>query len=362
VTRPLRILALHADDANWATLSYARSLPRAAARHPGFDLTPANIAALSRLDLAALLFRLRFARHDAVVLFHSTFSNVNYVSPRLAAAIGAAGRPVVQFLGNEYKLMPEKMDLARRLRTALLITQISRAPVSDLYRAALGCETMFLPNATFEPDASPPPDGERDIDIGYRAFGGVYYLGHDDREKIATLLDGPARARGLRTDISLDPARRFDDVGWSAFLRRCRAQLGAESGSDAFELTDATRLAVNRYCESHPHAAFDDVRKAFFADGAPRVSGRTISSRHLEAAAARCVQILFDGEYAGIWRKGEHYLAVERDGSNVADVLDALAEPALRARVSAAAFDAASRFSAPRMMADLETAIRGVCA
>lgn len=363
--KPLRILGLLADADAWRTLSYTRSLPRAAARHPGFALSTVNVLALSPVARLALRARLRFGRHDAVFIFHSVFSNVNCIRPEFEDDIRAAGRPCVFFVGNEYKLMHEKIEFARRLDVALLVTQISRRPVHALYRDALGCEVMFIPNATFDPDLVPagPSTVERPIDVGYRAFDGVYYLGHDDRALVARLVDGPARARGLATDISLDPADRFDEAGWFSFLSRCRCQLGVESGSDAFELDDSTRLAVNAYCEAHPAASFEEVRREFFADMSGRVSGRTISSRHLEAAAARCVQILLPGEYGGVFRPGEHFIELARDGSRTAEALDRLSDDGECARLSEAAFSAAAdAFGERQTLSRLDAAVRGLAA
>jgi hypothetical protein len=363
--RPLRVLGLLADADAWRTLSYTRSLPRAVGRHPAFRLTLANVINLSLPERIALRARLRFGKHDAVFIFHSAFSNMNCIRPEFEEDMRTARRPCVFFVGNEYKLMHEKIDFARRLGVALLVTQISRRPVRDLYRDALGCDVLFLPNAIFDPELVPagPPTVKRRISIGYRAFDGVFYLGHDDRVQIARLIEGPAQARGFSTDISLDPADRFDEKGWFAFLADCRCQLGVESGSDAFELDDRTRVAVNDYCEAHPSATFEDVRREFFADMTGRVSGRTISSRHLEAAAARCVQMLLPGEYGGVFKPDEHYIEIARDGSNVAAALDRLSDDDACTRMAEAAYEAAAdNFGEARLMGRLETAVRAIAA
>ena len=344
MVRPLRVLGLYADDTSWSTLSYARSLPRAVARYPGFALDTANIARLTRWNRVALGARLRWGRYDAVFLFHSVFSNANYVSPGLEDEIRRAGPPIVQFAGNEYKLMPEKMAFARRLGIALFVSQIAREPVLDLYRRHLGCKVMFVPNATFDPDlfAGAKSADMREIDIGYRAFEGVFYLGHDDRTRIAAIVSSAAERCGLRLDVSLDPAKRFTEADWRSFLGDCRGQLGTEAGTDFFNLDDGLRHAVNAYCEAHPTAQFTDVAAKFFNSDRPKFSGRTISSRHIEAAAARSVQLLFPGEYAGVFEAGTHYIPLARDGSDVDDALDRFADRGYRARIA----DADMRFLA----------------
>lgn len=363
--RKLRVLGLHADDASWSTLSYARSLPRAVGRHDAFVMTTINIARLSTLDRLALLACLRLRRYDAIFLFHSVFSNANHVSPRLESQIRAARTPIVFFIGNEYKLMSEKMDFAERLGVALLVTQIAQPQVEALYRRRLGCEVQFIPNATFDPGlfADARPMAERTIDIGYRAFEGPWYLGHNDRNRVAEIVAEAAAKLDLKLDISLDPNRRLADAAWQRFLGDCKGQLGTEAGTDAFELDDVTRLSVNAYCDANPQTKFEDVMVRFFPPDKPRVSGRTISSRHIEAAAARCVQLLLPGDYAGVFRPDEHYIDIARDGSNLDEALAKFADPVLCARLSAAAFEAAAEyFSESLLMKKLEMKVRDIAA
>jgi hypothetical protein len=53
---------------------------------------------------------LRWRSFDAVVVLHSAFSNVNYLYPQLIERLLALKCPKAMFLGNEYKLMPEKSN------------------------------------------------------------------------------------------------------------------------------------------------------------------------------------------------------------------------------------------------------------
>ncbi len=298
-------------------------------------------------------------------MFHSVFSNVNYVSPALEAELRHARVPIVFFPGNEYKLMPEKIEFARRMGVVLLVSQIARTEVLDLYSQHLGCRAIFVPNAVFDPApfVDVKPADKRGIDIGYRAFPGVLYLGHDDRTRIAEIVGPLASARGLRLDVSLDPAARLSEPEWHGFLGDCRGQLGTEAGTEYFELDDSTRLAINAYCDRNPKATFRDIEAQFFAVDTPHVSGRTISSRHIEAAAARSVQLLFPGTYGDAFAPNVHYLEVARDGSNIGDVLDQFADRTFCARMADAAYSAAAEyFGEQRLMRVLETEIRGLVA
>ena len=56
-------------------------------------------------------------RGDAVVLLHSVFSNACLLAGRPFAAVQSLGVPKAFFIGNEYKLMPQKMQFCADLAT-----------------------------------------------------------------------------------------------------------------------------------------------------------------------------------------------------------------------------------------------------
>jgi spore maturation protein CgeB len=64
-----------------------------------------------------------------------------------------------------------------------------------------------------------------------------------------------------------------------------------------------------------------------------------VSPRVFEAIAARTVLVLFEGNYSGVVKAGEHFIPLKKDGSNLAEVVsllqdgayvDAMAERAYR--------------------------------
>jgi Glycosyl transferases group 1 len=327
--RQLRLVVLHHADAANATLSYQHGWPAGLARDRRFEVTALNLARRGAVATVAMRRR-QLDRADAIVMLHSVFSNTCAIPPRLADLIGHARPPKVFFIGNEYKLMPEKMAFAERTRTTLLVSQLLSAEALDLYRRRLGCAVVGIPNTGFDPSVFRPTSGweERPIDIGYRAFASPLYLGHDERRELADAGAAAARRRGLVADISLDPAARFDMRGWADFLNRCRGQLGTEAGGDWLELTDATRVAVNDFLASNPDADIHEVRARFFADRQSSSIGRTISGRVVEAAATKTVQILLQGEYGGFFEPDVHYIPVQKDLSDLDGALSRLDDTA----------------------------------
>lgn len=363
--KPLNILLFYALDENWSTLSYAKSLPGAILRHSAFDVTAVNLSKMSALDRLNVRLNFLFTKIDAVFVMHSVYSNACYMTDGLAARIAGQRRPVVYFVGNEYKSMPEKLHLAECLEVSLLVSQINSKIVHRLYEERLRCRAIFVPNAVANPEEFPPgPSLEhRPLDIGYRAFEGAKYLGHQDRRRIAELVQPHAEARGLSCDLSLDPSQRLAGADWLQFLQNSKAQLAVEAGTDYFDLDDRFRLKGNQLETASSDISFDRYSSVVFDPASPKISGRTITSRHLECAMTKTPLIMFDGEYCGAFAAGMHYIPLARDGSDVEDALDRFADRGYCARVADAAFAAAAeRFGKARLMRELESEVRGLVA
>jgi hypothetical protein len=338
--RPLRLLIVYANEAATRTLSYQHGWPRAFLGRA--DVTPAflNLAERGALAEARAAWQLKWCRFDGIVLLHSVFSNVCYLSDRIRRWLASSSTPKVYFLGNEHKQLPQKIALAKELQLALLVTMLHHPRAVAGYAERVGCAVMALPSAGVDPDIflSHTSDDERPIDIGYRAYDAPVYLGHRERSEIAERIGSAARARGLVCDISLDPTRRFDEAGWAAFLARCRGQIGTEAGGDYLDFDDARRLAVNAALAESPDLPFEELVRRFFAD---RVvgdgAGRALSGRIPEAAVAGCAHIMLRGHYAGYFEPDVHYIALDHDYRNLEDCLDRFVDAGERARLVTAA-------------------------
>lgn len=341
--KPLRVLALHVANRANLTLSYQLGYPAALASSPLFRAKLINLDAFRHSDLLKLRLYLLSPRIDAVILFHSVFSNANFISSQIAELLSRCRAPKIFFLANEYKLMPEKIDLARKLGASLVISQTNDKRVHDLYRSALrNCHIGFLPNSGVDPKIFFPL-GERryrPIDVGYRAADVPWYFGHRDRHNLCTYFSRATAERRLSSDISLEADARLPLLEWAAFLNRCKCQLGSEAGHDYFELTDETRLKVNTYLRENPDVGFDEIHTLFFANYPDPVPMRIISSRIIEAAACKATQILIEGSYDGYLEPDVHYIPLKSDFSNVDECLDKLLDEQFADQLANRAYEA----------------------
>ena len=337
--KPIRALLVYASGSMNETMSYQTGWPRQFLANPGFQCTPINLLDTRWHTRLSRQITVRSWKGDLVILLHSVFSNACLLSGPLFAAIAGLPQPKAFFIGNEYKLMPEKMHFCDGLGISLLVTQTTDPVVQRMYRERLKANVIGLPNTGFDPGVyktmvSPE---ERPIDLGYRAADSPWYLGHQERRDIAEYFQANAARLNLNVNISLDPGGRLAEPAWVDFLNQCRGQLGTEAGGDYFELTDETRNAVNRYTHEHPDATFDDVRARFFAS--PRdVVFRIMSSRNIEAAGTRTVQLLFDGRYDWYLKPDVHYIPLRKDFSNVAEALMKFRDRAFTGTIAENAF------------------------
>jgi hypothetical protein len=336
-----RVLLIYATSPENVTFSYQQAWPRHFAAHPRFEVTPLNLGDKRLGSRVGAALAVRRWRGDAIVLLHSVFSNTQNLGGRLLDAIARRPEPKAFFIGNEFKNMPEKMRFCEALGLSLLVSQSSSPAVHALYRERLGCAVTGIPNTGLDAALFAPagPRERRPIDLGYRAEISPAYLGHNERVDIAEYFREHAARFRLTVDISLNRADRFDEAGWAGFLNRCKGQLGTEAGGDYFELTDATRQAVNAFQHEHPHAPFEEIRRRFFDGYAHPIPLRIMSGRHVEAAGTKSLQMLFEGHYDGYLRPDEHYIPLRKDFSNVDDAVRKLADREYACRIANNAYE-----------------------
>jgi len=319
----IRALLIYAQSPEINTLSYHFGWPKHFMSHPRFNCISLNINDRRLMARVCRQFLLRWGCFDAIIILHSVFSNACYLGGWLLDAVRAASQPKAYFIGNEYKLMPEKMEFCETLGISLLVSQSNSQAVHALYRERSGCTVIGIPNTGLDTDLFSPniPNSERPIDLGYRAFESPLYFGHNERRRIADYFSQYVSRYGLIRDISLDPAKRFARTAWGSFLNQCKGQLGTEAGGDYFELSDTTRNNVNQFIKNNPSATMEEIFEKFFKNYTNPVPLRIISGRNVEAAGTKTVQILFEGYYNGYFQPDVHYIPLKKDFSNIDDVM-----------------------------------------
>jgi len=187
----------------------------------------------------------------------------------------------------------------------------------------------------------------RPVDISYRgslqplSFGRLGF----EKRKIGYDVAQACCVSSLKLDISSRWEDRIAGSAWFDFLAASRIVLGVESGSNLFDFTGEVEAWCRRFCELHPgrdHLSEDfylEAHRLYLKNFENNVHYAQISPRHLEAAATRTLQLLYEGDYSGILIPGRHYLPLRRDLGNLGEAIEVAADERRRREMTEAAFE-----------------------
>jgi hypothetical protein len=234
-------------------------------------------------------------------------------------------------VGNEYREMPVKIAFARAAGVDYIASQLPMGAAQWLYAECQGATVLPAP-AALNPAIYHPVSGPRPVDIGFRGdlYADPYTLGDLERTTILRYFDEQAERRGLVKDIAYVRHPRDE---WGAFLNCCKGIIGAESGTYYLERDDRTQRAVTQYLRERPAATFQEVHDRFFRGYPNPVSGKAVSSRHFEPIGTQTCQLLLEGQYNGILKADEHYIAIKKDLSNVDEAVQRFRDETYRTQM-----------------------------
>ncbi len=290
----------------------------------------------------------RFYQYDGIIIHNS----VNYLIEALTALDSECRQTF-----RDYKGLKIMFKQDEHYRQNLLIDYLEQNPF-DLVATIVGPEYMDafypperLPNLSLiqyltayvkESHKNLPYRDirNRNIDVGYRGSIQPPVAGMLSYEKrqIGWEFEKYARARGLVTDISSRAEDRIYGDAWLQFMGNCKAILGVESGASIVDLDGSVERDYQAFTAKNPGASDETVLEHLKKyEAGPQY--RAISPRHLEAAACFAVQIMYEDHFQGIFKKDEHYIALNRDFSNVNEVIDRLMDAKERERITNNAYN-----------------------
>lgn len=284
-----------------------------------------------------------------VVVFHNTYLAGREVSAAefdrlMMAASFVKGLPAVKVALPQDEFTHTE-PLCRFINEFAIDHVFSVAPASEWPRIYEGIDfgkvtfhkvlTGYLDERTVARIASlGRGTAARPMDVGYRAGFSYAHGWHGYlKGEVARVFREAAHAEGLVTDISTREQDTFRQDAWYRFLLRCKYTLGVEGGSSVLDRDGSIRGRTREYRAAHPEASFEEVRAACYPDADGTLRLFALSPRHLEACATRTCQVLIEGAYDGVLVAGEHYIMLNRDLSNLKEVLRIVKEDRQRTAI-----------------------------
>jgi hypothetical protein len=286
-----------------------------------------------------------------VVVIHYTIVTIlqSYFPSWLSEQVAEFGGLKVQFLQDEYRWIDEITSKIRSLGIDVVFTLAPPGEVPKIYgERTPGVQTVTT-LAGFVPDylvlERVPPLGERPIDVGYRGRTVPFWLGRLGQEKVEIGRGFRSRAAtyGLTSDIAWGENDRIYGKAWNRFLASCRTTLGTESGASIADYDGSVERRVRDFLSNRPTASFEEVEKEVLEPFEGNLDIRVISPRQFEAAALRTTLVLFPGEYSGRLEPWRHYIPLEKDFSNMEDVVEHIRDAPFLEEMVARTYDEVAR-------------------
>ena len=334
--RRLRI-ALLADDRHAAdvVLDHIRSIKRHS-RHHIIVINPIH----SHGDWV-----LRALNVDAILIHYSICILYDYfLPPPIVAAVKAFPGPKVQIIQDEFRWINRMTRRMAELGIRAVFSSLTPDNIERVYHHEHLAGVRFvsgLPGYVSERLRRLPivPLVDRPHHLVYRGRPLPIFLGTFAQEKVGIGLQAlkMAETYDLKIDCKLSEEDRVYGRHWNDLLMKGRAALATEGGATVFDFDETIERDVESFQRDNPAANTGDIWENVVKPLDGRIVHKTITPRVLEAVMCRTALVMYPGEYRGILQPWEHYLPLERDGSNEAEVARRLKDDdALRAMIDRA--------------------------
>ena len=167
---------------------------------------------------------------------------------------------------------------------------------------------------------------DRPIDLGQRVRDMPPHLGRlaQAKAKQAVVMANAATSAGFKVDVSTRVEESFIGAAWFDFLSSCKFTVGMKGGASLHDPYGLTHTKVQAYLARHPEASFDEIERKCFKGKDMKHEFTAISPRLFEASMAGTCQILQRDDYLGVLEPWRHYIPLERNFSNVNEVVSTM--------------------------------------
>lgn len=271
------------------------------------------------------------ARH--VVVIHSTvlIDDEHEFPASLRDEIAGSSSLKILYVRDRFDRLESLFDTIRFLGINVVFTRIPPAQAETFWSSRLpGVQFKHWLGGCLSEHVSRPYQlvSQRPIDLGYQGQNAAVWNGAlaIENASIGSQFAHRAPLDRITYDISDSGKRTADWLTQSNQLSQWKATLGTESAASIVDFDGSVERAVALYLKEHPEASSDDIARDCLnhREGTPF---SYLSLAQLEAISAGTALILFPGEYSGILVPKVNYLSLQRDFSNIDEVIAALRHP-----------------------------------
>lgn len=302
-------------------------------------------------------FDVDLTRFDAVGFHYSVRFAYDQVSAEAQRRLQAYRGLKFLFIQDEYESTCRAWHWIQALGVQLVFTVVPEANIARVYPPQIFPGVRFVSTLTgYVPEEAPAVEGlrppsSRELMVGYRGrplplvqFGALAF----EKTQIGQMVRAYCRERGIAHDIEWREDARIYGPRWYEFVASCRAMLGTESGSNVFDWDGRLRERVAAFHAEHPEADDLQVYRALVEHQDMHGLMNQVSPRVFEAISLRTVLVLFEGTYSGVVEPWKHFIPLRKDGSNLDEVFERLADGAFVDAMAERAYEdviASGRFS-----------------
>lgn len=286
-------------------------------------MNPLTCKTIDKIDLSMF---------DGIGLHYSIKPYDNYyLSSKLKKNISLFQGVKFLFLQDEYQKVNLVQEFLYTLGFNVLFTLVNQKIIDKAYPDPRLSKLKKITVLTGYVDddmkfIDSPPISARSIDVSYRGRKCDYWLGSlaNEKQLIANEFINHTKDSDLKLDISLEESQRLYGDKWLKFLMNSKAVLGTESGASIWDFDGAIQKKTNQYIRAHKKVDFNEVYENVLKPNDWNIAYNAISPRVFEAAATKTAMIMFPGEYNNVCYPDLHYIVLEKDFSNLDDVLKKL--------------------------------------
>tara|TARA_B100000989_G_scaffold58902_1_gene40116 strand:- start:3787 stop:4848 length:1062 start_codon:yes stop_codon:yes gene_type:complete len=226
----------------------------------------------------------------------------------------------VMFLQDEYLYLKEKKRLIKDMD--LVFTNISEKIANQvlvenkIYKKVL---TGYVPD-----NLKKIPINQKEILIFYRGRSLHYSYGTLGYDKIhigKKMKEYCNRYKIKNINIEWDEKNRIYGDDWIKILGNSKVTLASECGCKIFDDIQELMVKIDKKIEINPNYSYEEAEKDFSLKKLEKYNSCEVSPKMFEAAILGTVLIMYPGNYAGVFKKNIHYIELQKDFSNIEDVM-----------------------------------------